>query len=41
MTDFFETPQLAATDIPSPLPILPGLKSLAAWIEACIEGATS
>ncbi|SEW20431.1 hypothetical protein SAMN05444851_2105 [Aliiroseovarius sediminilitoris] len=38
MTTPFEGPQLARTDIPTPLPILPGLRSLATWIEACLEG---
>lgn len=38
MTTPFEGPQLARTDIPTPLPILPGLRSLTTWIEACLEG---
>ncbi|WP_371169673.1 hypothetical protein [Aliiroseovarius sp. 2305UL8-7] len=42
MTDLFKGPKMATTNIPSPtqslMPILPGLKSLAAWIEACLEG---
>lgn len=32
---------LARTDIPDPMPFLPGLKALAAWIEAAIEGDRS
>ncbi|WP_255743669.1 hypothetical protein [Aliiroseovarius sediminis] len=40
MTAQFEGPHLARSDIPSPLPILPGLQCLAAWILACLEGDT-
>ncbi|WP_424940193.1 hypothetical protein [Aliiroseovarius sp. S253] len=38
MTDFKCGYVPARTDIPSPLPFIPGLKALAAWIEAAIEG---
>ncbi|SMR72820.1 hypothetical protein SAMN04488030_1564 [Aliiroseovarius halocynthiae] len=38
MTDFNTGCLTARTDIPSPVPFIPGLKALAAWIEAAIEG---
>lgn len=38
MTDFDCGRRMARTDIPNPVPFVPGLKALAAWIEAAIEG---
>lgn len=38
MTDFDSGSLTARTDIPNPIPFLPGLKALAAWIEATLEG---
>ena len=38
MTDFQRGCMTARTDIPNPFPFIPGLKALAAWIEATIEG---
>ena len=38
MTDFHRGCLTARTDIPNPIPFLPGLQALAAWIEAVLEG---
>lgn len=38
MTDFHRGCLTARTDIPNPIPLLPGLIALAAWIEAVLEG---
>ncbi|WP_260518978.1 hypothetical protein [Aliiroseovarius sp. M344] len=38
MTPLRDGPVLARTDIPSPFPILHDLRSLVAWINACLEG---
>lgn len=38
MTDFDKGRLTARTDIPNPIPFLPGLQALAAWIEAALEG---
>ncbi|WP_281501865.1 hypothetical protein [Aliiroseovarius sp. F20344] len=38
MTDFQYGHRVARTDIPSPIAFIHGLKALAIWIEAAIEG---
>ncbi|MHA6268012.1 hypothetical protein ACXYMP_14195 [Aliiroseovarius sp. CAU 1755] len=38
MTDPTKGSFLARTDLTLSLPILSGLRSLATWIEACLEG---
>ncbi|WP_298906952.1 hypothetical protein [uncultured Aliiroseovarius sp.] len=38
MTDFHRGQLTARTDIPNPIPFVHGLKALAAWIDAILEG---
>lgn len=38
MTDFDSKGLTARTDLPHPIPFVPGLQALAAWIEAVLEG---